>query len=236
MTAAVIPNNSLYVNSGTFAETLPMLVPANTAVIGDELRSTKITPAGVQTQASDVPKSIAAIQRLKAIIDDIVANSGITKSTGNAETQVTSRPAGSSAAGQAAVALFQELEDYIDYRVNGVTGDSTVPTTRGSETAETSTGYTYAVECIEANRAFLIAEVHAYIAVTYPSYTYSIAACTRDVNRYLDGVKYDLIYTGNWRTLFGAELYGNSTSGSTTKNMFYMRNGTGLRNCTVSGL
>lgn len=236
MTAAVIANNSLYVKSGTFAETLPILVPENTAVIGDELRSTKITPAGVQTQATDVPKSIAAIQRLKTIIDDIVANSAITKSTGNAESQVTTRPAGSSAAGQAAQALFQELEDYIDYRVNGVSGDSTVPTTRGSETAEYSTGYTYAVECIEANRAFLIAEVHAYIAVTYPSYVYTIAACTRDVNRYLDAIKYDLIWTGNWRTLSAALLYANSVSGSTTENMFFMRNATGLRNCTVSGL
>ena len=84
---------------------------------------------------------------------------------------------------------------------NSLSQQSESPTV---ETVETSTGYTYAVECIEANRAFLIAEVHAYIAVTYPSYTYTIAACTRDVNRYLDAIKYDLIYTGNWRTLNAA--------------------------------
>ena len=204
--------------------------------MGDELRSTKIVPAGVQTQATDVPKSIAAIQRLKAILGDVVQNTGITKSSGNAESQVTSRPAGSASAGTAAIALMQELEDYIDYRVNGASGDSTVPLTRGTNTPETSTGYTYAVEVIEANRAFLIAEIHAYIAVTYPSYTYDIAACSRDVNRYLDAVQYDIIYTGNWRTLFGARLYANSVSGSTTEDMFWMRNGTGLRNCTLQGL
>ena len=62
MASAVIPNNSLYIKSGTFQETLPILCPANTALIGDELRSTKIQPAGQQTQATDVPKSIAAIQ------------------------------------------------------------------------------------------------------------------------------------------------------------------------------
>jgi hypothetical protein len=236
MPAAYIPNNSIYVKSGTFAETLPILVPANTAIIGDELRSTKITPAGVQTAAADVPKSIAAIARLKAIMNSIVANSSVTKSTGNALTQVTSRPAGSSPAGIGAVALLQELEDYIDYRVNGVSGDSTVPLIRGTSTPETSTGYTFAVECIEANRAFLIAEVHAFIAVNYPSYTYTIAACTRDVNRYLDAVKYDLIYTGNWKTLSAGKLYANSVSGYLLEDMFHMRNGTGLRNCTVSGL
>ena len=31
-----------------------------------------------------------------------------------------------------------------------------------------ATGYTYAVEVLEANKDFIIAEVHAYIAVTYP--------------------------------------------------------------------
>ena len=111
MTAAVVPNNSLYIKSGTFNETLPILVPANTALMGDELRSTKIVPAGVQTQATDVPKSIAAIQRLKSIIDEIATNGSVTKSTGNSETQVTSRPAGSAGAGTAASALFQELDD-----------------------------------------------------------------------------------------------------------------------------
>ena len=236
MASAVIPNNSLYIKSGTFQETLPILCPANTALIGDELRSTKIQPAGQQTQATDVPKSIAAIQRLKAIISDIVTNGSVTKSAGNAETQVTSRPAGSSAAGTAATALFQELEDYIDYRVNGVTGDSTVPTTRGTNTPTYDTGYRYAIEAIEANRTFLVAEVHAYIAVQYPSYTYTIAACTRDVNRYIDAMKYDLEYTGNWRMINAALLYSNSVSGSSTENMFFMRNGSGLRNCTVSGL
>ena len=236
MASAVTPTNSLYVKSGSYAETLPILVPENTAVIGDELRSTKITPAGVQTQATDVPKSIAAIQRLKAIMSDIVTNGSVTKSSGNAENQVTSRPAGSSAAGTASIALFQELEDYIDYRVNGASGDSTVPTTRGTNTPTYDTGYRYAVEAIEANRAFLIAEVHAYIAVTYPSYTYTIAACTRDVNRYIDAIKYDLVYTGNWKIINAALLYANSASGSNTENMFLMRNATGLRNCTVSGL
>ena len=233
MASAVIPNNSLYVKSGTFPETLPILVPANTAVIGDELRSTKITPAGVQTQASDVPKSLAAITRLAAIMSNIVTNGSVTKTTGNALTQVTSRPAGSSAAGTAAAAIVTDIKEYIDFKINAAGSE---PTLAGTNTAETSTGYTFAVECIEANREFLVAEVHAFIADAYPSYTYTIAACTRDVNRYLDAVKYDLIYTGNWKALSAALLYYNSASGSTTSDMFHMRNASGLRNCTVSGL
>ena len=233
---AHIPNNTIYVKSGTLVEHTPILVPAYTAIVGDELRSTKITPAGVITGAADVPKSIAAIARLQAIMSSIVTNASVTKSAGNSASQVTTRVAGSAGAGTAATNLLQELQDYIDYRVNGVAGDSTVPTTRGTNTPVTATGFVFATECIEANRAFLVAEVHAFIAATYPSYTYTIAACTRDVNRYLDAIIYDIIYTGNCRTLSAAKLYANSVSGCLTEDMFYMRNGTGLRNCTLSGL
>ena len=38
------------------------------------------------------------------------------------------------------------------------------------------------------------------------------------------------------RSLQGAEWYVNAVQGSTTKNMFHMRNATGLRNCTLQGL
>ena len=43
-------------------------------------------------------------------------------------------------------------------------------------------------------------------------------------------------YTGNYRTLLAARYYSNSVSGCAKEDMFYMRNGTGLRNCSVSGL
>ena len=45
-----------------------------------------------------------------------------------------------------------------------------------------------------------------------------------------------MIYTGNYKTLLHARYYSNSVSGSLTEDMFYMRNGTGLRNCSISGL
>ena len=108
---------------------------------------------------------------------------------------LTCAVAGSGAAGTAANGLFQQLEDYIDFRVNGASGDSTTPTPEGTNTPTSDTGYLFAQECIEANRTFLKDEAVAYINATYPSYTYSEAACKRDVDRYLDGVIYDLKYT-----------------------------------------
>ena len=231
-----IANNSIFVKTGQFNEHLPIIVPRETAVIGDELRGTKIVAASAVTGASDVPKSIAAIQRLKAIISDICTNGSVTKTAGNASSQVTSKVAGSAGAGTAANGLFQQLEDYIDFRVNGASGDSTTPTPEGTNTPTSDTGYLFAQECIEANRTFLKDEAVAYINATYPSYTYSEAACKRDVDRYLDGVIYDLKYTGNYRTILNGRYYANSVSGNAKEDMFYMRNGTGLRNCTISGL
>ena len=234
--AEVKPQSTIFVKTGNFSEVLPIIVPENTAVVGDELRSTRISPQAALTAAADTPKSLDAYARMAVIMSDIVTNAAVTKTTGNALTQVTTSPAGSAAAGAFAANLWTQIYDYTDYRVNGVSGDSTVPVTYGTNDANSTTGYTYAVETIEANRAFLVAEVHAYVADQHPSYTYSIAACSRDVNSYLDAIQWDLIYTGNYKSLLAARLYANSVYGSALEDMFYMRNGTGLRNCTISGL
>ena len=231
-----VANNSIFVKTGQLNEVLPIIVPRETAIIGDELRSTKIVAAGALTAAADTPKSLAAIVRLQALISNICTNTGVTKTSGNALSQITTRVAGSSAAGTAASGLLQQLNDYIDYRVNGISGDSTVPVTTGTNTPSTDTGYLFAVECIEANRAFLKAEAIAFINATYPSYVYIEASCSRDVDRYLDAIIHDMIYTGNYKTLLHARYYSNSVSGSVTEDMFYMRNGSGLRNCSISGL
>ena len=69
-----------------------------------------------------------------------------------------------------------------------------------------------------------------------PGVSFVVADCEDDIKDYVDGIIYDLQYTGNQRSLQGAEWYVNAVQGSTTKNMFHMRNATGLRNCTLQGL
>ena len=242
ITAAVItgipaelqPQNTILVKTGQFNEVGPIVVPKNTAIIGDELRSTRISPAGSLVAAADVPYSLDGISRLQSIISLAVTNpAGITKTAGNALDPVTTHVVGAGAAGTAAAGIVQDIYDHIDFEINAT---GTKPTLAGSNNPLTSTDYTYAVESIEANREFLKAEVLRYIAVTYPSYTYNTAACARDVDRYIDAVKYDLLYTGNYKAIRAATAYVNSVSGSTLIDLFYTRNGTGLRNCTLTGL
>ena len=234
--ASVKPQHSIFVKTGNFSEVLPIIVPENTAVIGDELRSTRIAPAGSLVDSSDTTYTLAAIARLQAITSNIITQASVTKTTGNAQDPVTTSPAGAAAAGTFATELWQQIYDYIDYEVNGASGDSTVPVSYGSNTPNTTTDYTYAVETLELNRTFLVEEAIAFIADAYPAYVYEEDKCRRDVNRYIDAIKHDLIYTGNYKSLLYARYYTNAVSGSTTEDMFYMRNGTGLRNCTVNGL
>jgi hypothetical protein len=236
--AEYIPNNTIFVKTGKFQEVLPIIIPKNTAVVGDELRSTRIEPAGSLISTADTPYTLDAILRLRDIVDPIVFGSDdIGKTAGNTEDPVnTGSVVGDSTVAAAASDLFQQIHDYIDFEINGGTSDSTTPTMTGSNTPNTDTAYTYAVEAIEKNRVFLVEEAIAWIKNKYPAYNFDEDKCRRDINRYIDAVKYDLIYPGNYRSLTAAKYYVNAVQGSTTLDMFYVRNGTGLRNCTVAGL
>jgi hypothetical protein len=229
------PHSSIFVKTGQFNEVLPIIVPENCAVIGDELRSTKIIASGSVIDVSDVPYSLDALQRLQDIISDIIQNNVIIKSSGNIATQVTSRPAGSSTAGNEAATLIDNAKSLINYRINN---DSTgsEPILSGSNSPRGQTEFTYAVEVLEANRDFIKSEIEAFISSSFPSYTYNVAQCLNDIDKYIDAVQYDLIYQGNYKTLVAARYYINAVLGSTLENMFLLRNASGLRNCTLNGL
>jgi hypothetical protein len=230
------PNNSIFVKTGVLAEVLPIIVPHETSIIGDELRSTKITAAGSLIASSDTPYTLDALSRLEEIIKNAISDpSSIVKTSGNTLDPVTDRPAGTAAVGDIAEALVEQIQSYINFEINEI-GDSTVLVTTGSNIPNASTDFTYGVESLEANREFIKAEIAAYIAFTYPGYTYNVDLCLRDIDRYIDAIKYDLIYPGNYKSLLSARYYVNAVRGSQLEDMFYLRNGTGLRNFTVNGL
>jgi hypothetical protein len=164
-----------------------------------------------------------------------------TVGAGNTITQDVNAPAGSAPAAAAAVGIVDDIYDYINYNV---IGDSTSPdpTVSGSNLPQTAVGYTDAVLRLIENREFLATEVVEYTKKTNPGafLTYFTAAnelsCKRDVREYVDAVANDLIYTGNYKAIVAAKYYETAVTGSVASDMFYMRNGTGLRNCTLQGL
>ena len=330
--AKASPQITLNVKTGIYNEILPMSVPQNCAVVGDELRSTNIRPAGALTPSGDVQYSLQGIQRLEAIISDVIQNNAVSVTpsggvvgvptgaslgyqgasliegtgtvnststgsgtgatftistnafgfltalavaspgqnyvagdsitipstelinnpstgdtalgenvtftissvtSGNTITQNTAVPAGSAAAGTAAAAIVDNIEKYIDFKINA---NGTEPTLTGSRIPNTDAGYTDARLRLLANRDFMAREVAEFVKRANPGYTFNQNDCEDDVKDYVDSIIYDLQYTGNYMALKGAKWYVNSVSGSTTSDMFYMRNATGLRNCTVQGL
>ena len=318
---------TIFVATGEFKEILPIVVPANTAVVGDELRSTRIVPgtASDYTQASDVDYSLAGIAHMKSLLSDIITGQSITKEAANTQTQSTAGPVGTATETGVAEGIIDHLSDYITY-FTADTQDSTVPTLTNGQTqvnisdvdittdpllvrittatahglrdrqeihitgvggcvelnkriyyadvistteidlyenyglttkvaGSDYTGYTSggvvafggndisadqdihnAVRQLYINKEFIAEDVTSYITRTYPSYTYSVSSCKRDVREYVEGLIYDLMYGGTYRTHYNAKWYVNAVLGSTTEDMFYLRNGTGLRNCSLSGL
>jgi hypothetical protein len=65
---------------------------------------------------------------------------------------------------------------------------------------------------------------------------YDTLSCERDVNRYIDALKYDLQYPGNYKSRFAARYYANAVTGSLEEDMYYLRDTTGIRDQTLQGL
>jgi hypothetical protein len=149
-------------------------------------------------------------------------------------TIITEVPIATSA--QAAVDIQNriiDIQSYINFFLNS-TGQN--PTLVGTNTAVTTTGYVNAAIVLEANRNFLIAEAIAFMKVIYPLYAFDEEFYRTFIDRCITAWKYDIIYTGNYKTLLSARYYRNAVLGSQGEDMFYCRDATGVRNCTLNGL
>jgi hypothetical protein len=160
---------------------------------------------------------------------DIVGNE-IYQSTTTVQQSIATNP-------QAAIdiqTLIANIQAYINFRINSTGLD---PTLIGTNTAVTSTGYTNAVLVLEANRQFLVSEAVAFMQATFPAYEFNIDQYRTNVGRFIDAWKYDIIYTGNYKSLLEGRYYVNAVLGcQETEDMFYCRDATGVRNCTLTGL
>jgi hypothetical protein len=238
------PNYTINIKTGLFEEVLPIIVPARTAVVGDELRSTRVSPAGKLVATTDAAKSVATLTRLKAITADVISNSSVVVTPGNGETQdITSQRAGSTGSATAVsrlTALVTEMKDILNNGLSAADAFSlATPTGFGSSLTDsayaasgnvsgTTTGYDNAVAQIQANKDFIVAEITAWIAVqvaaeTAPftaEFVYDEVACARDVGYILDAIVYDLTYGGNYQTRVAADAYytyGSATFGEGEK-------------------
>ena len=134
------------------------------------------------------------------------------------------------AASQAGVEA--DMDDIIAIITNGA---GTVATTYPSETGEDATTQTSFTD-LQAGKTTIQASGLGFITDNFSSYTYNESLCLRDVGYYIDAIKYDLMYPGNYASRYVARFYNNSVTGSQEEDMFYLRDATGVRNCTLNGL
>ena len=155
----------------------------------------------------------------------------------------------------ASVTVTQDSTDYINVSDTSWMTRNTAIVFSGATTGGIVAGTVYYVQNVIDNETITIAETRnaaqpldiaddesqANFSV---SLYYNSALCLRDVNAYLDAIKYDLKYSdnfllenvGNYKSMYAARYYANAVLGSLEEDCFYLRNATGVRNCTLEGL
>jgi hypothetical protein len=251
------------VRTGRYKEVLPIIVPAKTAIVGDELRSTSIVAAGpVANLADDSEFTIASLTRILQIIQEVITNQTgpLTRSAGNPLTPVvltktiqvsfdppvfdeetgveifdtTTIPViGINDAAVDIQNLILKIQQYITFRVESI---GSLPSITGSNIANQSEGYRDSVLVLQANKHFLAEEAVAFTKLQFPSYNFNEELCKRDLRRFVDAWAYDITFTGNYKSILAARYYANGVKGSQLEDMFYLRDASGVRNLTVSGL
>ena len=221
--AREVPSNVIMVKAGTYRETLPIIVPAETCILGDEVRAVHAGPADSLIDISDAQYSVASLGRLEEIVSDIILGNAVTVTTGNTATQDINWPYASSVEETSASQLVRVMQYNIDFRL-GTTHmiSNTDPT--DYNTAYLST-YGNARTLIQANKTFFKEEIRAWITANYPNLKYSRTACLRDVGYIVDAFVYDLTYGGNSQAVqaglayyqgVGSSLYIDSTEKTAT--------------------
>ena len=210
---AIYPNTTISVKTGTFTEVLPIVISPYTAVTGDELRSTVIQPSTKNALLStDKPKTTSALNRIATVASSIVQNAVVTPTAGNNETQYY---VGGYAGNATTTTAVNTYAGVISTILSG--GLGSVPATTLTDPTSYDTGYFNARRLIYSNKAFLQAEVSAWINVQiagsiapFVGFTYGgtdQTNCERDVGYIVDALRYDLTYGGNLETGVAARAY-----------------------------
>ena len=200
-----VPNNTINIKTGQYRETLPIIVPVETALVGDEKRSVNAGPAGSLISRDDAKYSIGALTRLETVVGQIILGSNVTESTGNTATQSAAFPFASSVEETDIKRLVRTMQHQIDFKIGtNILETITDPTTYNTVFLS---GFGDARTLIKENKEFLKDEITAYIAVNYPSVKYSKTKCRRDIGFIVDAVCYDLTYGGKYQTLTAGLAY-----------------------------
>ena len=211
----VVPNTTINIKSGRYTEVLPIIVPAETVVIGDEVRSTNIKAAAATDRTTDISDSFYTVETFKHLsgfIDNIVEGTAVTPTSGNTTAQDQTWPvADDSTTPELTSKLVDVMKEQVDFRLG------TKHTTNLTEPVGYNTsylvGYGTAKKNILENKKYFQEEIIQYITNNFSTLKYHKTKCRQDVGYIIDALSYDLTYGGHFQTLNAAKAYwdGNSS-------------------------
>jgi hypothetical protein len=222
---------TLFVRTGTFEEILPLKIPASVAVVGDELRSTKITPAENYFSSEDINRYDNVLTFISGLLSFIIKAQPVSIQYGPVFIkQDTSAPA----AGDEEVTLADTNLTVISAVMTGSLAFEIISTNTISIDADELAAATQ----LENNLTFIQSEVKAWLTATYPLYVFVRNTIDVSVERIISSLIYDLRYIGNYKSIqAGTYFYhGSNATANKLSNMFLLGNATGLRNMTLTGL
>ena len=210
----IVPTTLIRVATGYYYEVLPIIVPAQCCIMGDELRATNVQPRkssnSTLTPRKDVPFSFEGLNRVGEIVGDIVEGVAVTATSGNIVTQDQSWPyAETDVVGPQVEKLTRVIQKQIDSSIGDKISAIYKP---AYELADANYGYSR--DLFLANKEFIKEEIIAYIADQYPNLYYSKTKCRQDVGLIMDNVAYDLTYGGTWMSIEAGKAYFNGASGT----------------------
>jgi len=208
----LIRNTLIKVSTGKYYEVLPIIVPAECCVMGDELRSVQVFARkesnSALTPRKDVPLSFEAFKRLEPVLGDIVRGYDVDKTDGNIQVQSAEFPYGEARQQTAITKLARSLRRTIDSSL----GDKLEIEWPGIDSFADD-NYGYARNLLDTNRDFVKAELVAFLTNYDADLKYSRTKCKEDVGFIIDGIMYDLTYGGNWQSINTGLAYYSGTNG-----------------------
>ena len=170
-----------------------------------------------QLGATEKAPTVAAYGRLKTVIQEVILETTVTKSSGNAQNQDTSATAGSAGSATFAAARIQEIIDYIN-------GDGVTQPTK----IEPGTAWVNQTLVDDLNRLNPEAQknigqnVNAYIetqvdAAQWYNFSYDNAKCLRDTKLIVEAVAKDTWDTGNRYSRSAGLSYYNKNIGDSSQ-------------------
>jgi hypothetical protein len=161
---------------------------------------------------NEIPQTTAAYNRLKIILPDIVNNKSIKRSIGNNYTQITNIEPASVTESIALQTMVEKIKTIINNGPSAADARRPINLNRTlSQTAEN------AASIIQANKAFLTAEIIGYIDSTFRGFVYDEAKCYRDTGLIVDAIAQDLLFQGVSQSTFAGIQYWSQSS--TTENI-----------------